>query len=387
MRKLVSALWLGLALLLPLQVFATDYYVATTGSDTTGNGSQTSPWATIDKAGTAVQPGDVVHVAPGTYFGKVTVSASGTSGAFITYVSDTKWGAVINCNTVSPCQDSSAFHNDGSYVKIIGFEVTGIGRDGIYSQGSHVVIQNNHVHDIAGPTSANCDNGGAGIMWDDYSATDQQALANYVHDIGWVNDSQCSGFHTVHGIYPVNNSPVVINNLVVHTRNYGVQLYHCANHALVINNTVVTAGESGILNGNDPSCGTNNVGSILSNNVLTNNGNYGFRDDSGNVSGGVYSNNLEFGNSDGNYVASSGTVTNNVSADPKYVNGTGTHNGDYHLQSGSPAIDAGTSSNGPSTDLDGHARPIGAGYDIGSYEYNSTTAAPAAPTGLTATVN
>jgi hypothetical protein len=42
--------------------------------------------------------------------------------------------------------------------------------------------------------------------------------------------------------------------------------------------------------------------------------------------------------------------------------------GDYHLQAGSPAIDAGTSAGAPTTDFEGHGRPCGAGVDIGAYE-------------------
>jgi len=43
--------------------------------------------------------------------------------------------------------------------------------------------------------------------------------------------------------------------------------------------------------------------------------------------------------------------------------------GDYRLQPGSPAIDAGTSEGAPTTDIEGHGRPCGAGVDIGAYEY------------------
>ncbi|MGB9590000.1 MAG: choice-of-anchor Q domain-containing protein [candidate division WOR-3 bacterium] len=42
--------------------------------------------------------------------------------------------------------------------------------------------------------------------------------------------------------------------------------------------------------------------------------------------------------------------------------------GNYHLISGSPAIDAGTTSGAPMVDLDGITRPQGGGFDIGAYE-------------------
>lgn len=42
--------------------------------------------------------------------------------------------------------------------------------------------------------------------------------------------------------------------------------------------------------------------------------------------------------------------------------------GNYHLQSGSPAIDSGSAVGAPGTDFDGQTRPCGAGYDIGADE-------------------
>jgi parallel beta-helix repeat protein len=42
--------------------------------------------------------------------------------------------------------------------------------------------------------------------------------------------------------------------------------------------------------------------------------------------------------------------------------------GDYRLKAGSPAIDMGTTTNAPATDILGTARPLGAGIDIGAYE-------------------
>jgi parallel beta-helix repeat protein len=56
----------------------------------------------------------------------------------------------------------------------------------------------------------------------------------------------------------------------------------------------------------------------------------------------------------------------NISADPKFAGAV-----DYHLQSGSPAIDAGNNSapSLPSTDLDGKPRISGAAVDQGVYEF------------------
>lgn len=46
---------------------ATDYYVATTGSDTLGDGSSGNPWATIGYAISQVSSDDTINVAAGTY--------------------------------------------------------------------------------------------------------------------------------------------------------------------------------------------------------------------------------------------------------------------------------------------------------------------------------
>lgn len=43
--------------------------------------------------------------------------------------------------------------------------------------------------------------------------------------------------------------------------------------------------------------------------------------------------------------------------------------GDYHLQPGSPAIDAGTSEGAPASDIEGNPRPCWERIDIGAYEY------------------
>jgi hypothetical protein len=56
-----------------------------------------------------------------------------------------------------------------------------------------------------------------------------------------------------------------------------------------------------------------------------------------------------------------------VRANPEFVN-IGTYN--FHLNSTSPATDAGSSTYTISYDYDSNPRPQGVGYDIGAYEYN-----------------
>ena len=53
----------------------------------------------------------------------------------------------------------------------------------------------------------------------------------------------------------------------------------------------------------------------------------------------------------------------NIQADPKFVG-----DGDFRLQVGSPAVDAGTAAGAPPVDMDGVLRPCGAGVDMGAFE-------------------
>ena len=63
-----------------------------------------------------------------------------------------------------------------------------------------------------------------------------------------------------------------------------------------------------------------------------------------------------------------GEITGEASVvgDPRFVDAP---DHDFHLQAGSPAVDAGSADGAPSTDFGGQGRPSGAGYDIGAFEY------------------
>ena len=76
--------------------------------------------------------------------------------------------------------------------------------------------------------------------------------------------------------------------------------------------------------------------------------------------------NLYWSNSP-NYEGTSAGTGEITTAPPLFVGGS-----DYHLQSASLAIDNGTDGSSVTTsDRDGGARPVGAGWDMGCYEYGS----------------
>jgi len=79
-------------------------------------------------------------------------------------------------------------------------------------------------------------------------------------------------------------------------------------------------------------------------------------------------------------------TTGNITANPGFVS---TSTPDFHLQSGSPAIDAGLVIGTLTLDHDGTTRPQGAGFDIGAYEFfagGSTVQRPNPPTNLAVVV-
>jgi len=69
----------------------------------------------------------------------------------------------------------------------------------------------------------------------------------------------------------------------------------------------------------------------------------------------------------------------NLSAAPSFVRPAWGTAGDFHLLAGSPLLDAGTANGAPALDLDGGARPVGAAYDIGAYEYGAVPPEPPRP--------
>ncbi len=249
------------------------------------------------------------------------------------------------------------------------------------------VIKNNHVHE-GGPGT----NGGEGIDVKQ-GAHDGKIFDNYVHDLpkrlgiyvdsyeehtynidvfrNRVHDCSDGGFALSSENGGLLENIKVYNNIGYHNRYYGLILSdwnadltssHPMKDILVINNTFYDnkwPGEdwgAGIIMENT---GSENV--VIRNNLLSNN---------------IVELMVPTGVSRGSFVADSnlidgirgyenGDCTGCMEAGPMFVDAAA---GDFHLQSGSPAINAGESDLAPARDFDGNVRPSGGAVDIGAYE-------------------
>lgn len=348
-----------------LQPAGYNRYVAPTGSDT-NLGSQSEPFRTIQRAASHATPGTTVHVAPGIYQENVITTVHGTAAARIRYVSDTKWGAQIIGSG-----SEGMWTNRANYTDIVGFDISGPGRQGILNLASYTVIEGNHVHDVT--VSGGCTgSGGAGINNADYSGSDGAIIGNVVHDIGV--PGKCN---RVQGIYVANLRGKVYNNIVYRASSWGICLWHAADQVLVANNTVFQNGGGSMGGGIMIGAGDSPSGKILTNTKVINNivydnpakGIYQTCNPNQHCigSGNVVANNLVYG-SDLGIIMLVGEAIGTIKADPQFLNYQANGKGDYRLKDTSPAINMGTASFMPTNDIDNIARHRGATRDIGAYE-------------------
>jgi parallel beta-helix repeat protein len=144
---------------------------------------------------------------------------------------------------------------------------------------------------------------------------------------------------------------IVENNIVIVDHWHGISFYGAIN-CKIINNTVLdndnTPEPDPWIMINDHKNGTPSSGVIVRNNIAT---------DYSLTGGYTEDHDIEI-------------TMNNAST--HFVNPSG-GSGDYHLLSTSPAIDAGSGDNSPSIDKEGVARPQGSNWDLGAYEYSSSS--------------
>jgi len=391
---------------------AADYFVKNGGNDAADGLSLATAWATLVHAADVVGPGDTVHVSDGGYQGFY-LTTSGTAGNPITFKAE---GSAVQITADNPTTPDGINLEGASWVVIDGFVVNDRTRTGVRAvTASHVTVRNCSLGH----------NGRWGILTgfvDDFLAENNEAhhsqaehgiyvsnscdrpvvRGNHVHDnhangLHFNGDASLGGDGLVQNALVENNvifgngvgggsginmdggvNGVIRNNLLYDNHASGISLYRIdasagASGNLIVNNTIVNAADGRwCVNIADGS-----TGNVVRNNILYNL--HPFRGvivvDASSLPGfsSDYNSLMDRMSPDGDttildlvgwqalgYDAHSFVAT---PAQHFLVPGS-----DFHLLASSPAIDAGTATGAPPSDLEGGPRPVGGAVDLGAYE-------------------
>ena len=390
---------LNVALLILLAagpVHAATYYVATTGNDANA-GTLAAPFRTIAKGSQRLAAGDTLYIRRGTYAEAMWhgqggfVFRNGTSmsamtryaaypgeevivkpstNAFVIWFSRTADSIEISGLVIDGTHVTSyAVKIDGSYasnqwprVRLLRNEIR-YGRMGIGGGGGCEIIGNN-IHHMK--------------QYGIYTAFDNGLMeGNIFHDNGRLAIHHFSQNKTVNnwifrnnifyrngkGYYSVTLDKWYRDPAVIISRGTNNKLY----------NNLFYDNYAGI------HVGLGAVDALIANNTVFGSDTYGIKVSSA-YSGSLNArivNNIAWGNKSSQIFdnATNTTLQANLTTDPLVVNAAA---GDFHLRSGSPAINAGVNlySAGVTKDFEGKPRPQTGPFEIGAYEYGGSTPPP-----------
>lgn len=367
------------------------WYVATDGSNVTGDGSEASPFATIQHAIDVTSHGDTVLVNPGTYIENINFNGKNivVGSLFMTtndenYISQT----VIDGNHSGRVV---TFENgENSTAMLSGFTITnGYAQGanparnggGIACYSSHPTLANLNV---VGNSATN-EGGGVYFSWSNSRLRDATIANNMAQGGGGIRYSYGSpsienvivsgnsasasggGMFFYHANASVKN--VLIANNVAHdvlNGDGGGGLYFDGCSPSFVNVTVVGNSTSGHGGGLHVSYASH---PSLVNSIVWGNSPQQIYFD---TEWGGEAITIEYSDIQG---GETGIVTNgqgpaywlegNLDSDPLFIG-----NGDYHLSDNSPCIGGGMLLNAPNTDIEGNSRPDPADSnpDMGAYE-------------------
>jgi parallel beta-helix repeat protein len=344
---------------LPTSVWATVYYVNIARPDNSGDGlTPGTAWKTLHYAISQISNGDTVNVAAGTYS-----AASEANDSPL---------------TVDVDQPDVTIQGDGAEFTIIDGSGAVNWLDGILINASNVTIKDLAVKDFQ---CGECDYSGIGITSSGTgSIIESCAIYNNDYGISVENSDPTISKNRIYdnnfkGIYVFGNSgtaaPIILNNLIyVDSVAMEDGIYVLAEPSgavaspIIYHNTI----DGGDSNGIEMAGGAGTTSPDIQYNIITNFTEYGIYNSIGNPSPSVNYHTVSSNGTD----YTNCTVSNSIPADPLYIDPP---NGNYRLQSDSPAIDAIPLGVGEvDDDIDGNPRPQGSGYDIGAYERTVSTA-------------
>jgi len=227
--------------------------------------------------------------------------------------------------------------DEADYLEFVNVDVHDTSAYGFYLGGNHNLIAGATIYNVGGygihAYAGACDRPDGCVSFNTIRDSRVFNVRRYLHSSGSWKDPVGIGIYSG----PGNE---VYNNVVVGTGSdanfWGIRVQYGASEARIHNNTLYDT-DLGIYIGEPNAIVRNNI-IHLSNTPVSDNG-----------AGTIADHNL-------------------TGIDPQFVDPAV---GDFHLMSGSPAIDAGTSQDAPVADFDGDPRPLGAGIDIGADEYRS----------------
>jgi hypothetical protein len=360
-----------------------NYYVSTSGSGTACTIG--SPCATITQAHstlavgtsgscvaatgwlTVTNAGACVHVASGTYNDfNIETSKSGGASTRVVYISDTRWGAKLN---------APRWQSHGSYVDILGFDMTGTGSNFAIAWGpaggGHQTIQYNYLHDIS--TSA-CPQ--AAVIMAAVATTDDLINGNVIRHAGGPFGSCTGGWH---GIYSDGLRTIITNNIISGITGgwaiHAVQIPGTIGPRIISNNTLFDNAGGIALNENNGSFAGPLDYWTIANNIIVNNGvsgtgtqHYGINFYHVTGTHNFVSNNLIYGNLPADYAHHDSTCTGGTPISGSDANGTA-----GGCPSTNPKSDANTGITFASFQLDTNNSPAGS-YDSTHYKLGSASA-------------
>jgi len=377
--SIIMFICLAAFVMVPAAAMAATFYVDGSNGNDSNPGTASSPWKTIGKANTTLQPGDTVLIKKGTYRQSIKPSRSGSSGRYITF---------------------SRYQNDEAVITGVGEAVDLRSRQYIVVDGLTIKDVSGHFVNMRGNSNRNiiknCRMEGAGA----YCGIELRDGANYNTISGNVmrgtsrgpsdhitlqeganynliegNDISDSQHVCIALRLGASNSVswnVIRNNKVSNPLHKPFSIYKVTDHNLLENNIIANSKNNGDFNEPGMQFGSSNC--IIRKNVFFGNqtaqgwgaysdytnmrcsgnraysnthvgGNYGIRvdyDNSSLVAGNVVKNNIfcSIGKLDIKSLPSGNQVANNSSSqdDPQFVD-SGAR--DFHLKSTSPMIDRG----------------------------------------------
>jgi len=401
--------------------YSTNFYVSEIGSNSNNGLTPQTAFATLQYAADLVSAGDSVLVLEGNYVG-FDIRTIGTQNSPIVFKAIESNVVIDERNSVTP--DGINIENT-SWIVIDGFEVMDQPRAGIRAAVSDfITIKNNYCHnnfrwgiftgftddltldnntcsfseDEHGIYVSNSsdrpiirnnhsfNNNGCGIhmngdisMGGDGIISDAVVEGNIIHDNGYGGGSAIN----MDGV----QDSEIFNNLIYNNHATGIAMYQidggdASKNNKAYNNTIIqpSDGRWCIISVNG------STGNTIYNNILINH--HSFRGsisvDVASITGFLSDYNVlvnRLSNDDGNsnmtlaQWQSLGYDLHSMIANPENLIFINHANGNFHLLQNSQAVDAGTNLVLPIVfeDLDNISRPQGIGFDIGCYEFTTTT--------------